>query len=175
MDLFNLVLWAFVGRLPRPTFMPGLTSKRGCHCNYVAKQLYIDNTLSEIQCHEMNHFNKDGQPCHGSSFVGFRYLLGARLSWLTREWIWSMLGGGFSLSQIMVSHKKEAWECATIKRPCTQNTSIMPNDVYNMCKKHATELWQKHPRINIFCVCSIIYTQSWCLTNGIMVSQSLSS
>ena len=29
--------------------------------------------------HEINHFNKAGQPCHGSSFVGFKYSLGARL------------------------------------------------------------------------------------------------
>ena len=38
----------------------GLTSKRGCQCNFVAKQLYMDNTLCEIQYREINHFNKVG-------------------------------------------------------------------------------------------------------------------
>ena len=58
----------------------GLSSKWGCQWNFVAKQLYMDNTLCEIQYHEINHFNKAGQTCHGSSFAGFRHLLGARLS-----------------------------------------------------------------------------------------------
>jgi hypothetical protein len=124
----------------------GLTSKRGCQCNFVAKQLYMDNTLCEVQYHEINHFNKAGQPCHGSSFAGFRHSLGARLSWRTREWIRSMLGQGFSPAQIMACHKKEVWECAIEKKPCTRDTFIMPDDVYNMCKKRATELWKKHPR-----------------------------
>ena len=53
----------------------GLTSKRGCQCNFVAKQLYMDNTLCEIQYREINHFNKVGQLCHGSSFVGFMHSL----------------------------------------------------------------------------------------------------
>ena len=102
----------------------GLTSKRGCQCNFVAKQLYMDNTLCEVQYHEINHFNKAGQPCHGSSFAGFRHSLGARLSWRTREWIRSMLGQGFSPAQIMASHKKEVWECAIEKRPCTRDTFL---------------------------------------------------
>ena len=85
----------------------GLTSKRGCQCNFVAKQLYMDNTLCEIQYHEINHFNKAGQAYHRSFFVGFKHLLGARLSWRTREWIRSMLGQGFSPAQIMACHKKK--------------------------------------------------------------------
>ena len=43
-----------------------LTSKRGCQCNFVAKQLYMYNTLCKIQYHEINHFNKTRQVCHGS-------------------------------------------------------------------------------------------------------------
>jgi len=38
----------------------GLTSKRGCQCNFVAKQLYMDKGLCEIQYQEINHFNKAG-------------------------------------------------------------------------------------------------------------------
>jgi hypothetical protein len=59
----------------------GMTSKHGCLCNFVAKQLYMDNTLCEIQYHGMNHFYCQGQPCHGSSFTGFRHSLGAKMSW----------------------------------------------------------------------------------------------
>ena len=124
----------------------GMTSKRGCQCNFVAKQLYMDNTLCEIQYHGMNHFNRQGQPCHGSSFAGFRHSLGARLSWRTRNWIRSMLGQGFSPAQVMAFHKKEVWECAMENRPSSRDTFIMPDDVYNLCKKRATQLWQKHAR-----------------------------
>ena len=124
----------------------GMTSKRGCLCNFVAKQLYMDNTLCEIQYHVMNHFNRQGQPCHGSSFAGFRHSLGARLSWRTRNWIRSMLGQGFSPAQVMAFHKKEVWECALQNKPCSRDTFIMPDDVYNLCKKRATQLWQKHSR-----------------------------
>ena len=42
------------------------TSKRECQCNFVAKQLYMDNTLCEIQYLEINNFNKGGQSCHGN-------------------------------------------------------------------------------------------------------------
>lgn len=124
----------------------GMTSKRGCLCNFVAKQLYMDNSLCELQYHGMNHFNRAGQPCHGSSFAGFKHSLGARLSWRTRSWIRSMLAQGFSPAQVMAFHKKEAWECAKDNMPCSRDTFIMPDDVYNLCKKRATQLWQKHPR-----------------------------
>jgi hypothetical protein len=124
----------------------GMTSKRGCLCNFVAKQLYMDNTLCEIQYHGMNHFNRQGQPCHGSSFASFRYSLGARLSWRTRNWIRSMLGQGFSPAQVMAFHKKEVWECAMENMTSSKDTFIMPDDVYNLCKKRATQLWQKHAR-----------------------------
>ena len=36
----------------------GMTSKHGCLCNFVAKQLYMDNSLCKIQYHGMNHFNR---------------------------------------------------------------------------------------------------------------------
>ena len=51
-----------------------------------------------------------------------------------------MLGQDFFPAQIMVCHKKKVWECAIEKRPYTQDTFIMPDDVYNMCKKRATKL-----------------------------------
>ena len=123
-----------------------MTIKRGCQCNFVAKQLYMDSSLCEIQYHGMQHVNSQGQPCHGSSFAGFRHSLGARLSWRTRNWIKSMLGQGFSPAQVMAIHKKEVWECALLNKPCSRDTFIMPDDVYNLCKKRAAQLWQKHPK-----------------------------
>ena len=56
-----------------------LTSKGGCLCNFVAKQLYMDNILCEVQYHEINHFKKAREACHENSFDGFKHSLGARL------------------------------------------------------------------------------------------------
>ena len=45
----------------------------------MVKQLYMDNTLCEVQYHKINHFNNVEQTCHESSFAGFRHSLGARV------------------------------------------------------------------------------------------------
>jgi hypothetical protein len=65
----------------------GLTRKRGCQYFFVAKQLYVDQSLYEIQHHSWDHSNPSGQLAHGSSFEGFRHSFGAHLSSKTRRWI----------------------------------------------------------------------------------------
>ena len=58
----------------------GLSIKRGCQCSFVAKRLYIDNSLCQLIYEHIEHANKSGDPCHGSIVAGFRHALDSNLS-----------------------------------------------------------------------------------------------
>ena len=123
----------------------GMSMKRGCQCNFVAKQLQADETLCTIQFHCMTHTNRDGKPCHGSEFGGQRAGLSGHLSAATKQWIAASLRAGKSPAQVMAEHKEEVMRCAENNLPATRDTFIMPSDVYNIANKLAKELWEKHP------------------------------
>ena len=123
----------------------GMSMKRGCQCNFVAKQLTVDPTLCTIQFHCMTHTNRDGKPCHGAEFGGQRAGLSGHLSAATKKWIADTLRSGKSPAQVMAEHKSEVLRCAQENLPATRDTFIMPSDVYNIANKLAKELWEKHP------------------------------
>lgn len=123
----------------------GMSMKRGCQCNFVAKQLLVEPTLCTIHFHCMSHTNKEGKPCHGSEFGGQRAGLSGHLSAATKKWIADTLRSGKSPAQVMADHKAEVMRCAQNNLPATRDTFIMPSDVYNIANKLAKELWEKHP------------------------------
>ncbi|KAG0573814.1 hypothetical protein KC19_VG211500 [Ceratodon purpureus] len=85
----------------------GMTMKRGSQCNFVAKQLEVDESLCTIQFHCMEHVNKQGKPCHGGEFGGQRAGLSGHLSVATKQWIAESLRAGKSPAQVMAHHKAE--------------------------------------------------------------------
>ena len=123
----------------------GLSMKRGCQCNFVAKQLLVDESLCTIHFHCMTHTNREGKPCHGAEFGGQRAGLSGHLSAATKKWIADSLRSGKSSAQVMADHKAEVMRCAQLNLPATRDTFIMPSDVYNIANKLAKELWEKHP------------------------------
>ena len=124
----------------------GMSMKRGCQCNFVAKQLMVDETLCTIQFHCMDHYNREGKPCHGEDFGGQRAGLSGRLSHATKQWIMDTLRSGKSPAQVMAEHKTEVMRLAENNIPVSRDTFIMPSDVYNIANKLAKELWEKHPK-----------------------------
>lgn len=118
----------------------GMSMKRGCQCNFVAKQLLVDESLCTIHFHCMNHTNWEGKGCHGSEFGGQRAGLSRHLSTTTKQWITDMLRFGKSPDQVMTVHKVEVMRCAKNNIPATRDTFIMPSDVYNIANKLAKEL-----------------------------------
>ena len=122
-----------------------MSIKRGCQCNFVAKQLQVDESLCTIQFHCMTHTNWEGKPCHGAEFGGQRAGLSGHLSATTKKWIEDTLRSGKSLAQVMGEHKAEVMSCAQLNLPSTRDTFIMPSDVYNIANKLVKELWEKHP------------------------------
>lgn len=99
-----------------------MSIKRGCQCNFVAKQLLLDESLCTIHFHCMTHINKDGKPCHDIEVGGQRARLPGRLSTATKQWRADTLKSGKSPAQV-----------------------IMPSDLCNIANKLAKELWEKHP------------------------------
>ena len=83
----------------------GMSMKRGCQCNFVAKQLLVDETLCTIQFHCMDHTNKEGKACHGAQFGSQRAGLSGHLSHATKQWIVDTLRSGKSAAQVMADHK----------------------------------------------------------------------
>jgi hypothetical protein len=45
-----------------------MTIKRGCQCNFVVKQVYIDTSLYELQYHCQDHVTVDGKLAQGIAF-----------------------------------------------------------------------------------------------------------
>ena len=123
----------------------GMSIKRGCQCNFVAKQLQCDENLCTIQFHCITHTNREGKECHGAQFGGHRAGLSGHLSAATKKWIADTLRSGKSPAQVMAEHKAEVMRCAQNNLPATRDTFIMPSDVYNIANKLAKELWEKHP------------------------------
>jgi hypothetical protein len=68
----------------------GMTMKTGCWCMFVAKQVYVDPTLCELQYHCWNHVTTASKAAQGTAFDGFRHSLGGRLTTKTMKWIESM-------------------------------------------------------------------------------------
>ena len=124
----------------------GMSMKRGCQCNFVAKQLEVDQELCTIQFHCMEHKTKDGKDYHGAEFGGQRAGLSGHLSPATKQWIADNLRAGKSPAQVMADHKVEVMLLAQKNMPATRDTFIMPTDVYYLANKLAKELWEKHPR-----------------------------
>jgi hypothetical protein len=86
----------------------------------------------------------EGHLAHGSSYEGFRHSFGARLTSKTKRWIQNCLRLGFSLVQIMAKHKESVMKAAALGVESTRDTFILPSDVYNLAKKRAQELYEKH-------------------------------
>jgi hypothetical protein len=122
----------------------GLTRKRGCQYFFVAKQLYVDQDLCELSHHSWDHKNVEGHLAHGSSYEGFRHSFGARLTSKTKRWIQNCLRLGFSPVQIMAKHKESVMKAAALGVESTRDTFILPSDVYNLAKKRAQELYERH-------------------------------
>ena len=118
----------------------GMSMKRGCQCNFVGKQLMVDETLCTISFHCMDHYNREGKPCHYGDFGGQRSGLSGRLSHVTKQWIIDTLRSGKSLAQVMAEHKAEVMRLVENNLPASRHTFIMPSDVYNIANKLAKEL-----------------------------------
>ena len=112
----------------------GMSMKRGCQCNFVAKQLEVDENLCTIQFHCMDHVNKAGNPCHGAEFGGQRAGLSGHLSAATKQWIVDSLRSGKSPAQVMADHKAEVLRCAKDNLPATRDTFVMPCDVWGQAQ-----------------------------------------
>jgi hypothetical protein len=115
----------------------GMTLKRGYHCMFVVKQVYVDPTLYELQYHCWNHITVDGKPAHGTAFDDFRHSLGGRLTTKTVKWIESMIRQGFSARQVMQVHQEHVLEAARQGIKPTRDTFIMLDDIHNIAKKRA--------------------------------------
>ena len=123
----------------------GMSMKMGYQCNFVAKQLMVDKTLCTIQFHCIDHYNREGKPCHSGDFGGHRAGLSGHLSHATKQWIMNTLRSGKSSAQVMAEHKAGVMRIAENNLPATRDTFIMPSDVNNITSKLAKELWKKHP------------------------------
>jgi hypothetical protein len=133
------------GRKRRVAKIPtGLTMKRGCHYFFVAKQLYVDMTLCELQHHCWDHKNLEGHPVHGSTYEGFRHSFGAYLTSKTRRWIQNSLWLGLSPLQVMAKHKEGVMKAAMLGVQPKRDMFILPSNVYNIAKKRVQELYEKH-------------------------------
>ena len=124
----------------------GGSMKRGCQCYFVAKQPYLDNTLCEIQYHNMDHHNMQGESCHGEDFSGSCHSLGNRLSDGMKQHLMSLLRLGLSPAQVLAQHKARIKELAFTNADVDRDTFVLPSDVRNLSNKRAEELWQKHPK-----------------------------
>jgi hypothetical protein len=118
----------------------GISIKRGCQCSFVAKHLYIDNSLCHLICEHIEHAHKYGDPCHGSMVVGFRHALGFNLSHEMKLRIEQMHAIGLSPAQIMSQHKQRVRDMAMNNQPVTRDTCLLPSDVHNICRKRVEEL-----------------------------------
>ena len=124
--------------------LAGMSIKRGCQCWFVAKRLYIDNSLCQLIYEHIEHANKSGDPCHGSMVAGFHHALGFNLSDEMKLRIEQMHAIGLSPAQIMSQHKQDVRDMTMNNQPVTHDTFLLSSDVRNICKKRAQELWEKH-------------------------------
>lgn len=119
--------------------------KRGCQCSFVAKKPYLARSLCLLIYENTEHLNAKGEHCHGSMVSGFRYALGSGLSKELKLKIAQLHVFGLSPSQIMQQHTAEVRELAMSNGIVTRDTFLLPNDVRNICRKRAEDLWEKHP------------------------------
>jgi hypothetical protein len=110
----------------------------------VAKQVYVDASLCELQYHYWKHVTSTRKPAHGTEYDGFRHSLGGRLTTKTIKWIETMIRQGFSARQVMQLHQEHVLEAAKQGIQATRDTFIMLDDIHNIAKKRAQELYQKH-------------------------------
>ena len=125
--------------------LAGMSIKRGCLRRFVAKRPYLDGSLCQLIYEHIEHTNQYGEPCHGSTMVGFRHALGSNISEDMKLRIEQMHALGLSPAQIMSHHKQIVKELAKCNERITRDTFLLPSDVRNICKKRAEELWEKHP------------------------------
>ena len=119
--------------------------KRGCQRSFVAKKPYLDHSLCLLIYENTEHLNAKGEHCHGSMVSGFRYALGSGLSKELKLKIAQLYAFGLSPSQIMQPHTAEVRELAMSNGVVTRDTFLLPNDVRNICRTRAEDLWEKHP------------------------------
>ena len=86
-----------------------------------------------------------GNACYRIIFARFRHLLGTQLSFKICQWIQKCLDQMISFVQIMVEHNQQVLELSISNEALTNDICIMLQDVYNLSKKKAQELWKKHP------------------------------
>ena len=120
--------------------LAGMSIKRGCQCWFVAKRLYIDNSLCQLIYEHIEHANKSGDPCHGSMVAGFHHALGFNLSDEMKLRIEQMHAIGLSPAQIMSQPKQDVRDMAMNNQPVTRDKFLLPSDVRNVCRKRAEEL-----------------------------------
>lgn len=117
----------------------GVSIKRGCQCNFVAKQLLLDEFFCTIKFHCMTHINKDGKPYHGIEFEGQHVGLLGCLSTSTKQWIFNTLIYGRSLTQVIAKHKVVIMQYDLNNLSATKDAFIMLANVYNIDNKFAKE------------------------------------
>lgn len=122
-----------------------MSIKRGCLCCFVAKRPYLDGSLCQLIYEHIEHTNKYGKPCHGSTVAGFRHALGSNIYEEMKLRIEQMHALGLSPAQIMSQHKQNVKELAKFNERVKRDIFLLPSDVRNICKKRAEELWEKHP------------------------------
>lgn len=89
-----------------------MSIKRGCLRCFVAKRPYLDGSLCQLIYEHIEHTNKYGKPCHGSTVAGFRHALGSNISEEMKLRIEQMHALGLSPAQIMSQHKQNVKELA---------------------------------------------------------------
>ena len=109
--------------------LAGMSIKRGCQCSFMAKRLYINNSLCQLIYEHIEHANKSGNPCHGSMVADFRHAFDFNLSDEMKLHIEQMHAIRLSPVQIMSHHNEEVRDMAMNNQPVTRDTFLLPSDV----------------------------------------------
>ena len=123
--------------------MRGLGQRRGCQCNFVVKQFYLEPEVAQETYHQMLHVNLSGIFCHGSTKIGHKSRFSSHLSVHVRAFIMCHLRLGLSIPQIMVKHKKRFMEACTRGEELTRDHFISEQDIRNVAGRLAIETYKR--------------------------------
>ena len=135
-----------------------MSIKHGCLRCFVAKRPYLDGSLCHLIYEHIDHTNKYGEPCHGSTVAGFRHALGSNIYEDMKVRIEQMHALGLSPAQIMSQHKQNVKELAKCNERVTKNIFLLPSNVRNICKKIVEELWENILQIQLAYGCGYMKT-----------------
>ena len=123
--------------------MRGSGQRRGCQCEFVVKQLYLEPSVAEITYHQMEHVNLDGVFCHGSTKIGHKSRFSSHLLVHVREFIMCHLRLGLSIPQIMAKHRKHFMEVCERGEELTRDLFISEQDIRNVAGRLAIETYKR--------------------------------